>query len=112
MTSRGFSLIHTMALAFLSFALSAGVMQYIAAARSATDRHRGELQARCLADDGLTYAQAMVAHGRWTKELEYRSPALGAGHFTVRLARRGAGWSVQSTGFAGRSSFRSEVAIP
>ena len=112
MTSRGFSLVHTMALALFSFALSAGVIQYVAHARSATDRHRSELQARCLAADGLTYSRAMVAHGRWKQSLEYRSPNLGTGYFVVRLRRDGSRWRAESTGFAARSSFRIEQPVP
>lgn len=103
MRRRAFTLLLTLALTALLFALGMAVLAQVQALSYRQRGQTAQLQARALAASGCRYARLMLHNAVWKGPQRYQSPDLN-GTFKVEVSSLGSGrYQIVSTG---RSSGR------
>ena len=112
MKQRGFTLLLTLTLTALLFALGMAVLGQVEALSQRQRSQTAQLQARALASSGCRYAQLMLRNAVWKSTLRFQSPDLN-GTFALEITSLGPGhFRIVSTGRSSGREFTLRTTYP
>lgn len=114
MNKRGISLLLTLNLTAVFFALGMAILIQLEGLRYRLVEHAFQIEARSMARAGLDYAAAMLRHGRWKDSRSFQSPEFSSGgSFRVQVQKKaGGGYELTSEGRCGRQKCSRKANYP
>ncbi|MBS2035605.1 hypothetical protein JST97_11505 [bacterium] len=111
MKSRGISLLWTLSLTALFFALALAAALRLDQARDQVQLQVNGLRARTLAASGCRFARAQLSQGLWKGNEVFHSPEMD-GSFDLHLRRSGLSVSIVCRGRSGKIEFEQRSHFP